>query len=783
MLPRSPARGFNSGQYSAGYYGSYQASGVVLNQERDHSRDESLLRDDGTRLSNLLCKKHNKRVKYFCMAPHCPKDVLLCSKCLIYDISHAPLHHNSIYEIDELVVGAAGRADQNGNDAKIRFPFNSESLRSSIRELKAMKKMRSSQKAEDEKVLQADVEAIKEYMVAALDEIFQEVKLVLKKSADELNYHLDRCIEDAERVANEVDGRREAIVRDFGRFNKNKDVKGLENYVKKMSESEILQTSEKVSEIIAQKNQIITGTSGALRYKISPESDFGTRCQEVLDEFRKVIQDILQSNCEMPSETIITTENLETSPNPETEPKNYNHEVSFSKDQGGGYEKSPEVLPEETQHQKQTKEVIIPLKVEKLSKESGMMSETPSKLFAASLQSSLRGRGDGFREPSHVLVNPKNSKNDLDPSKFVPFDYMEDPQHLLTKDPMSFTVLRHEKIIETDHNEGITALCLVNDEILFTASADFTIKAWSLHDFSYLNTLTGHSGVIRQIAHVNRKGRDLLLSVGDDKLILLWDVNDVRNVRLIWQVIGHSMSILNVLPFPNSPNFITCSRDQTIRLWNIDNGEEVMKPLKKHRSVVVSLAVMKGGKVFCSGGFDKMINVWAIESRDEQVYAVGLDKSLEHAHDDAVFTMVASHYDENLLISGGYDNQVKIWNIFQGKCLKTLSGHHDRVVNLSLLERSLDGNFSKFFEIQNSNLRILSAGFGIVSISRDKTLKFWLNKKEKRVVINNALDYNGFSAYNMGSIQLFRTKVRGNYVNKIITCADGDFRLHVFVLE
>ena len=59
------------------------------------------------------------------------------------------------------------------------------------------------------------------------------------------------------------------------------------------------------------------------------------------------------------------------------------------------------------------------------------------------------------------------------------------------------------------------------------------------------------------------------------------------------------------------------------------------------------------------------------------------------------------------IISGSYDNTIKIWDANTGQCLKTLEGHSDDVISVAY---SPDGK-------------------KIVSGSSDKTIKIWDAKK------------------------------------------------------
>ena len=57
---------------------------------------------------------------------------------------------------------------------------------------------------------------------------------------------------------------------------------------------------------------------------------------------------------------------------------------------------------------------------------------------------------------------------------------------------------------------------------------------------------------------------------------------------------------------------ISGSSDSTIKLWNIEYGEEI-KTLEGHSDFVTSVAISKDSKKIVSGSADKTIKVWNLE--------------------------------------------------------------------------------------------------------------------------------------------------------------------------
>jgi WD40 repeat protein len=62
---------------------------------------------------------------------------------------------------------------------------------------------------------------------------------------------------------------------------------------------------------------------------------------------------------------------------------------------------------------------------------------------------------------------------------------------------------------------------------------------------------------------------------------------------------------------------VTCSADQTIRLWDIESGK-ALKTLKGHRAEIRGMVAIQGGKELVSGGFDGLLKVWDLEQDPEK---------------------------------------------------------------------------------------------------------------------------------------------------------------------
>lgn len=305
------------------------------------------------------------------------------------------------------------------------------------------------------------------------------------------------------------------------------------------------------------------------------------------------------------------------------------------------------------------------------------------------------------------------------------------------------------------HSRAIETLVFSHDsQLLFSGSRDHLIHVWQIPVTAHAQacqttdqvqtpwrTLRGHRHSLRRLA-LSPNGR-YLASGGADALVHLWDVKDGA---LLDTLVGHEQWVWAVAFHPrlsgNTYLLVSAGNDQRVLFWEIYAQDGVVRSqlqqgMSGYSDGVRSLAFLPQQAMLVSGGFDKVVRIWDLHNR--------LPSTLLTAHKDWIFSVAVSA-DGRWIASAGYERLVYLWPFTPSTALpgtdadatstEATSAHHSGTAPIIL-----SGHTAII-----SGLAFSPDGQTLASCCQDSKICLW-NVKEQRLV--QTLQWQNYLAYSV----------------------------------
>lgn len=286
------------------------------------------------------------------------------------------------------------------------------------------------------------------------------------------------------------------------------------------------------------------------------------------------------------------------------------------------------------------------------------------------------------------------------------------------------------------HDDWVSAVA-VCDKWILTGCYDNTLHIWTSKGKHHL-VIPGHTSPIKAVAWISLNNDTAsFVSASQDQTAIVWDWNFMENsVDCIHVCRGHERGLEAVSVNYDKTLMATGAWDTMLKIWSTatqdenEDGESTSKRSKsEHGKIRVPRRTMKGHKEVISGivwsdkteiitsSWDHTMKLWDSElggikheiagnksffdidysPLSNAVLAASADKHVRlydprSTEGTVVKTMFTSHtqwvqcvrwstIDQNLFLSGAYDNEMKLWDTRSPKApLFDLSGHEDKVL-------------------------------------------------------------------------------------------------------
>jgi WD40 repeat protein len=322
--------------------------------------------------------------------------------------------------------------------------------------------------------------------------------------------------------------------------------------------------------------------------------------------------------------------------------------------------------------------------------------------------------------------------------------------HVISPDPSQFASQLVGRLLP---HQGLPAVQQFTDSLIRAAPRPWLrplAPAMDPPGAALVRILVGHSAEVDAVA-MTEDGRRAV-SASRDNTLKLWDLESGRELRTLT---GHFASVIGVAVSADGRLAVSASADKTLKVWDLESGRE-LRTLAGHSEPVHGVALSGDGRLAVSASWDKTLKIWDLESGRELRTLAG------HAHH---VNGVAVRADGRRAVSASDDNTLKVWDLESGRELRTLAGHFGAVRGVAVsadrrraVSASEDTTLKVWDLESGRELRTLTGHSGwvcgvavsadgrrAVSASWDQTLKVWdvESGREMRALAGHSLWVNG----------------------------------------
>ncbi|KAI0201680.1 WD40 repeat-like protein [Astrocystis sublimbata] len=275
-------------------------------------------------------------------------------------------------------------------------------------------------------------------------------------------------------------------------------------------------------------------------------------------------------------------------------------------------------------------------------------------------------------------------------------------RHYMIRKSWTSGKVRPSHVAFAAHPRHVITCLQFDDDKIITGSDDMLIHVYDTKTGHERKSLEGHEGGVWALQYEG----NVLVSGSTDRSVRVWDIEKGVCTQIFY---GHTSTVrcLQILmpttvrkdgrdvTMPAKPLIITGSRDSQLRVWRlpepgsrryIQTGPPAndsdcpyfIRTLQGHTHSVRAIAAHADTLV--SGSYDNTVRVWRIST--------GQTLHVLQGHSQKVYSVVLD-IERNRCISGSMDSFVKIWDLETGACLHTLEGHSVLVGLLDLRDQRL----------------------------------------------------------------------------------------------
>lgn len=162
-----------------------------------------------------------------------------------------------------------------------------------------------------------------------------------------------------------------------------------------------------------------------------------------------------------------------------------------------------------------------------------------------------------------------------------------------------------KEIKDNAHSDTVFGLAFSPDEkLLVSGGADKFVKVFDVDSGKFQKSFEGHTHHVMGVGF-STDGK-LIASAGADNAVKLWDYAKGEQLRPINN--AHTKQVTGLAFVPKTGNFVTCSGDQQVRMWNTNGGN--VRNYAAGNDYLFCVAVSGDGAIVVAGGQEGVLRIY-----------------------------------------------------------------------------------------------------------------------------------------------------------------------------
>lgn len=218
------------------------------------------------------------------------------------------------------------------------------------------------------------------------------------------------------------------------------------------------------------------------------------------------------------------------------------------------------------------------------------------------------------------------------------------------------------------HDGVIEGIALSGDgRLIVTAPRQAELRVWSFDSRQLKSVIGLEAGPATSLKVRNNRA----VTGHADGTVAVYDLDSGRR---LYRFKRNDAKIWSVAFAGTEDRIAAASHDWSVAVWETSAEAEPSAVLDGHENAVQALAVDPSGKLLASGGADKTVKLWNLDTRSAL-------RNFRYNSD--YITALSFSPDGALLAAGSLDGTIKLWSAANGRQLRTMPGHRTNVTSIA----------------------------------------------------------------------------------------------------